>query len=175
VFFLGLFLAALSSLIAMLELSTRIMMDFGLSRKKALPWVCFITAVLGLPSAISYQIFKNQDWVWGLGLIISGSFFAMMVLHTGVRKFRQKFINVVRGDLKTGKWFDIILKYVIPIEAVILIAWWLYRSIGWHPEGWYNPLQTDSLGTCIFQWVVVMIFLILFNRIIIKKLKRSEG
>ena len=174
IFFLGLFLAALSSLIAMLELSTRIIMDFGLSRKKALPLVSLITALLGLPSAISYQVFQNQDWVWGLGLIISGSFFAIAVIRYGVGKFRQNFINVVAGDMKAGFWFDYLLKYLIPIEASVLIIWWLYRSIGWNPQGWYNPLQTDSLGTCIFQWAVAIVILLLLNGVIVKKLKRQE-
>ena len=174
IFFLGLFLAALSSLIAMLELSTRIMMDFGLSRKKALPLVSLVTALLGLPSAVSYHVFQNQDWVWGLGLIISGSFFTFAVLRYGVQKFRHNFINVVSGDLKIGVWFDYLLKYLIPIEASVLIIWWLYRSIGWNPQGWYNPLQTDSLGTCVFQWAIVIIMLILLNGLVIKKLKRQE-
>jgi NSS family neurotransmitter:Na+ symporter len=173
IFFLGLFLAALSSLIAMLELSTRIAMDFGLSRKKALPVVSLFTALLGLPSAISYQVFQNQDWVWGLGLIISGSFFTIAVLYYGVGKFRQNFINVVSGDIKAGFWFDYLLKYFIPIEATVLIVWWLYRSIGWNPHGWYNPFQTDSLGTCIFQWAIAIAVLILLNGVIIKKLKRE--
>jgi len=175
VFFLGLSLAALSSLIAMLELSTRIVMDFGFTRKKALPWVAGITALLGLPSAISYKIFQNQDWVWGLGLIISGSFFTIMVIRYGVQKFRREFINVVRGDLIAGKWFDMIIKYLIPVEALILIVWWLYRSVGWNPDGWYNPFSTDSLGTCIIQWMIVISFLLLMNTFIVKKMWQNRS
>ncbi len=174
VFFLGLSLAALSSLIAMLELSTRILMDFGFSRKKALPWVAGVTALLGLPSAISYKVFQNQDWVWGLGLILSGSFFTVMVIRFGVRKFRKEFINVVKGDLVAGKWFEKVVKYLIPIEALTLIVWWLYRSIEWNPQGWYNPLQADSLGTCIFQWILAIGLLVMLNGLIVKKLQQKR-
>jgi NSS family neurotransmitter:Na+ symporter len=175
VFFLGLLLAALSSLIAMLELSTRILMDFGLSRKKALPIVAGVTAIFGLPSALSYQFFQNQDWVWGLGLIISGSFFAFLIIRFGVDKFRKEYLNVVEGDLKVGNWFTIVVKYLIPIEAAVLIVWWLYRAIGWNPKGWYNPFQADSLGTCVAQWLLLITVLLLFNKKIVTQLKRNKS
>ena len=174
VFFLGLLLAALSSLIAMLELSTRIMMDFGFSRRKALPMVSGITALLGLPSAIWYRFFQNQDWVWGLGLILSGCFFAILLRGFGVEKFRREFLNVVKGDLKVGRWFTIVVKYFIPAEAAILIIWWLYRSVGWNPQGWYNPFQPDSLGTSIAQWGLLIILLLIFNGLIVKRIKRIK-
>jgi NSS family neurotransmitter:Na+ symporter len=175
VFFLGLLLAALSSLIAMLELSTRILMDFGLSRKKALPMVAGITAVLGLPSALSYHFFRNQDWVWGLGLIISGSFFALLIIRFGVEKFRKEYLNVVQGDLQVGRWFTLVVKYIIPIEAIVLVVWWLYRAVGWNPEGWYNPFQAESLGTCITQWLLLIILLLLVNKKIVSWLKMNKG
>ena len=175
VFFLGLLLAALSSLIAMLELSTRILMDFGLARKKALPIVAAITAVLGLPSALSYHFFRNQDWVWGLGLIISGSFFALLIIRFGVEKFRKEYLNVVQGDLRVGRWFTLVVKYIIPIEAIVLVVWWLYRAVGWNPEGWYNPFQAESLGTCITQWLLLILLLLLLNKKIVGWLKMNQG
>jgi NSS family neurotransmitter:Na+ symporter len=175
VFFLGLFFAALSSLISMLELSTRILMDFGLSRHRALPYVTLITAVLGLPSAIYYKFFQNQDWVWGLGLIISGTFFAIGVIRFGVNKFRKQYINVIEGDMRTGIWFNYVLKYLIPLEALLLIFWWFFQSIGWNPLGWYNPFRTDSLGTCIFQWILVIIILLGLNRIIVGKMEQENS
>jgi NSS family neurotransmitter:Na+ symporter len=172
VFFLGLFFAALSSLISMLELSTRIFMDFGLPRKKALPLVSLLTLILGIPSAIYLNFFQNQDWVWGLGLIISGSFFTFLVIKYGVRKFRNNYINSVKRDIKVGIWFEYIIKFLIPLEAVILLLWWLYRSIEWNPNYWYNPFKTDSLGTCIFQWLIIISLLIIFNKIIYKNISK---
>lgn len=175
VFFLGLFFAAISSLISMLELATRIMMDFGLPRRKALPIVTVATALLGVPSALYLKFFKNQDWVWGLGLIISGLFFAIFVIRFGVDKFRKTFVNIIEGDLKIGPWFNYIVKYLIPVEAFLLLSWWLYRSIGWNPEGWYNPFQADSLGTCIAQWMIALGLLFFLNGIIVQRLlKRTK-
>jgi len=161
IFFLALFFAALSSLIAMLELSTRMFIDFGFTRKKALPIVIVVTALLGIPSALSIKFFKNQDWVWGLGLIISGSFFAFAVLKKGVEQFRRKFLNVQYNDLKIGRWFNWILKFLIPLEAVVLLVWWFGRE--WDMKMWWNPLSPFSLATCLFQWGLLILILLLFN------------
>ena len=121
------------------------------------------------------KFFQNQDWVWGLGLIISGTFFAMGVIRFGVNKFRKQFINVIEGDMRTGIWFNYVLKYLIPLEALLLIFWWFFQSIGWNPQGWYNPFRTDSLGTCIFQWVLAIIILLGVNRIIVKKMEPEKS
>ncbi len=175
VFFLALFFAALSSLISMLELATRILMDFGLSRHNALPIVAAVTAIMGVPSALSIHYFENQDWVWGLGLIVSGLFFAVIVIRYSASKFRSRMVNVVKGDIVIGGWFTYALKYIIPIEALLLLTWWLYRSIGWNPEGWYNPFGATTLGTCLFQWMMgVLVFLIL-NRYLYQKLTKAGG
>ncbi len=175
VFFLALFFAAISSLISMLELATRIMMDFGLPRRKALPIVTIVTAVLGAPSALYLKFFKNQDWVWGLGLIISGSLFAVLVIRFGVNKFRKEFVNIVPGDIKIGKWFNHTVKYLIPAEAILLLVWWLYRSMEWNPKGWYNPFQADSLGTCIVQWMIALGLLFFLNGIIQQRLLKRKN
>ena len=71
VFFLALFCAALSSLIAMIELASRVLIDAGSSRRVAVRMVGLATVVCGIPSAISPAVFENQDWVWGLALMIS--------------------------------------------------------------------------------------------------------
>ena len=93
-FFLALSCAAISSLIAMLELPTRMAMDLGLSRKKAVPTVAAISFVCGLPSAWSMDFFKNQDWVWGIGLLFSGAFIAFAAIRYGAARFREQLINL---------------------------------------------------------------------------------
>ena len=174
VFFLALFFAALSSLISMFELSTRLLMDFGLPRRKALPVVSSLTAILGLPSALYLRFFKNQDWVWGLGLIVSGLFFVLLVKRFGVTRFRQEFVNIVKDDLRMGKWFEVVVRYVIPVEAVVLLLWWLYRSVGWNPGSWFNPFGAETLGTCLFQWAIIILLMITLNRLIFQKLKLNR-
>mgnify|MGYP005725335053 CR=1 FL=1 len=159
-FFLALFFAAISSMIAMLELSTRMFMDFGLPRKRALIIVTALTAVLGIPSAFSMDFFDNQDWVWGLGLIISGIFFTYAVIKKGVGSFRQKYLLVEHNDIHVGNWFEWFLKYLIPVEAAALLVWWFYQTWG---SDWWNPLSVFSFGTCLAQWGVLIAFLVAFN------------
>ncbi len=163
VFFLGLFFAALSSLLAMFELSTRVFMDFGLPRKKALLITAGLTTLLGAPSAISLKIFDNQDWVWGLGLIVSGGFFAFAVLHFGVERFRQRYLDVPANDLSVGRWFDYLFRFLIPVEVAILLGWWFIQSIQWYPGQWWNPLVPFSLGTCFLQWGILIVVLKMMN------------
>jgi len=63
-FFLALSLAAFSSLLAMIELSTRIFMDMGMDRKKAITVIGIGGFLLGIPSAISLGFFNNQFQYW---------------------------------------------------------------------------------------------------------------
>ncbi|RMI26791.1 MAG: sodium-dependent transporter [Calditrichaeota bacterium] len=160
-FFLALFFAALSSLIAMLELATRMLMDFGMNRSRALLLVALATAILGAPSAFSLDFFNNQDWVWGLGLIISGAFFAFAVIARGVERFRENFLNLPHNDLRIGAWFDWVMQYLIPVEALAMLIWWFFST--WDAQLWWHPLNVYSLGTCVVQWAALIVFLLLLN------------
>ncbi len=78
-FFLALSFAALSSLISLIELTTRVFIDYGIARKNAVKLVAAAGFVLGIPSAMDIDFFINQDWVWGVGLIISGAFISFSI------------------------------------------------------------------------------------------------
>jgi NSS family neurotransmitter:Na+ symporter len=162
-FFLALSFAALSSLIAMIELAVRILNDAGLARNPATGVVTLCGFLLGLPSALSPAVFLNQDWVWGIGLIVSGGFFAFAALRFGVEKFRQLFLNTEESDLTIGHWYDIIVKYVIPLEALSMLGWWFWVAVQADTEGWWNPLHTESVGTCLLQWGIALVVLIMLN------------
>lgn len=174
VFFLALSVAALSSLIAMIEMVTRILMDMGLNRRQAITIVWAGGFFLGLPSAISMGFFGNQDWVWGVGLMVSGFFIAVAIVIYGPTRFRTKIINAAGNDIHVGKWFEYVIKYIIPIEFVLLIGWWFWQSVEWNPGTWWNPFREFTLGTCIFQWAVVIGLLVLFNKKITQKIKITD-
>jgi len=169
IFFLALTAAALSSLIAMMELSTRIFMDAGLQRPKAILFVGSCGFLLGLPSAFSLNTLNNQDWVWGLGLILSGMFVAFAAIKYGVDKFRTELVNSEGNDIVAGTWFNVIVKFLIPIEFLVLLGWWFWKTIAGDPEGWWMPFKTYSLGTVLLQWFIALAVLIatgnwLYNR-----------
>ena len=165
VFFLALFCAALSSLIAMTELAVRVLLDAGLTRRIAVRIVGLAAAVCGIPSAASLAIFENQDWVWGLGLMISGLFISVAATRYGQLRLRNELINTVPGGLHVGRIYGWVLKYLVPAEFVAMFGWWMYQSVAvYDAAGWWNPLRVYSLGTCLLQWGAALLLLRLFNR-----------
>ncbi len=172
-FFLALSFAALSSLISLVELTTRTFIDFGLNRKKAIIIVGALGFVMGIPSALSMNFFTNQDWVWGVGLILSGAFIAFAINRFGVDKFRREMINGGSSDLKIGKWYNVFVKYLIPFQAVLLLGWWLISSASWDPE-WWNPFHAENAGTCLLQWAAVIAMFIYFNNRIVRGTLKNE-
>jgi NSS family neurotransmitter:Na+ symporter len=161
-FFVALLVAALSSLMAQIELGTRIFMDAGLSRHKAVGFVITGSFLLGIPSAISLGFFGNQDNVWGIGLMVSGFLFAVAVRKFGAARFREELIEPANNDLPIGRWFDFIIKYVIPVEFAIMIGWWLWQA-SISQDAWWDPFAVFTLGTCLFQWTIVLVIFWIFN------------
>src|SRR5690606_30011602 len=88
-FFLGLSFAAFSSLISMIELATRVVVDLGVTRERAVLAVSVVGLLFGLPSALSVSFLSNQDFVWGVALMISGAFVATAVIRYGIGRFRS--------------------------------------------------------------------------------------
>lgn len=172
IFFLFLTFAALSSLIAMVELATRLLIDLKFSRQSALRLVLGSTFIFGIPSALSVDIFINQDWVWGMGLIISGLFVALAVNSVGPSKFRTTWINR-SSDIHLGSWYDLIVRYLIPLEALILIVWWFAQNIKQNPVNWLNPFSAGSVGTCLAQWGLAIACLFCLNNFIVKRTEHS--
>ena len=164
-FFLGLSFAAFSSLISMIELVTRIVVDLGVMRRYAIIGVCTTGFVLGIPSAINLGFFENQDFVWGVALMISGAFVAFAVIRQGTTRFRTETIDGLPGDWNAGRPWDVVMTYVIPTLAVVLLVWWLWLSATeYAPDTWYDPTDPFSVMSCLVQWGVAMGAFILLNR-----------
>ena len=165
IFFLALFCAALSSLIAMVELAGRVLMDAGLPRARAVLLVVAAGVACGLPSAVSLQVFENQDWVWGLGLMISGLFMAVAVVQYGADRFRRELVDVQPGGWRAGPVWAWVLKWLVPIEFAVMFGWWMHQAVTvYDPDGWWNPLRVYSVGTCVVQWGIALAMLKIFNR-----------
>ena len=162
-FFLALVFAAWTSLISMIELAARMLQDAGIGRRRAIAWVGVVGFLAGVPSALSLEFFANQDFVWGVGLMLSGFFFAFAVLRYGVTRFREELINGADSDMRIGRWWDWAIKLCL-VESVVLIVWWFLQVRG---EGWrttLDPLATFSIGTVLLQWAIVLLLFLLGNR-----------
>lgn len=160
VFFLALFFAAMTSLISMIELATRVLQDGGVARARALATVGTAGFVLGIPSALSREVFLNQDWVWGIGLMVSGLFFACAVLRHGVGRFRATFINTEQAEIRIGAWWEWAMRFVV-VQAAVLVLWWFYQvraEPAWGAYGIANSLLQWSLALAVFlglnAWMV---------------------
>ncbi len=167
-FFLALSFAAISSLISLIELTTRTFIDFGFNRSRAVVVVASMGFLFGIPSALNMDFFTNQDWVWGLGLIVSGAFISFSIIRFGVDKFRTEIVNGSGSDIKIGKWYNFLVAFLIPLQVIILLSWWLISSASWDPE-WWNPFHAENAGTALLQWGIVIVFFIIFNKFISQK------
>lgn len=174
-FFLALSFAAFSSLISMLELDTRILMDGGLSRKKSVTIVGVIGFLFGLPSALSMGFLNNQDWVWSLGLVVSGFFFTFAVIKFGTKKFRQEIIKSSEIKINLGKWFNIIVIFFLPLQFLAMVGWWFWESYSGDPHNWLKVFSPLTLGTVLFQLTIALGVFILLNKIITKKILRNHN
>ena len=170
-FFLGLTFAGFSSLIAQLELPTRVFIDAGFTRPKAIGLVVGVSYLLGIPSAISLNILSNQDFVWGVALMISGAFVAFIVIYNGVSKMRDEHLVGNPYDWSVGKWWVYVVKYFIPIAAVVLLIWWLSQSV---TDRWYDPFETGSLMTVLAQWAIILGSLYAGNKWLAKRMSRGS-
>jgi NSS family neurotransmitter:Na+ symporter len=173
-FFLALVFAAWTSLISLIELATRVLIDGGMTRRHAIRWVGIVGFLAGVPSALSIEFFRNQDFVWGVGLMLSGLFFAIAVLKFGVRRFREELVNAAGADIRIGRWWDWAIALCV-LEAVVLIVWWFLQVRG---EGWaatFDPLRTYSIGTVLLQWALALGIFFLLNRRLARPVTRHGG
>ncbi len=161
-FFLGLMFAGFSSLIAQLELPVRVFIDAGMKRKKAILTIIGVSFLFGIPSAVNLNILKNQDFVWGYALIISGALVAVAVHRYGTEKLRREELTGNAGDWNLGRWWNYVLTLFIPVGAVILLVWWLVQDAV--PGRWYNPLDPTSVMNCLLQWALVITVLLFIGR-----------
>ena len=174
-FFLGLSFAAFSSLISMIELTTRILVDFGIARRQAIIGVCTIGFTLGVPSAINLDFFANQDFVWGVGLMISGAFIAFAVIRNGAARFREESIDNQEDDWNAGRLWDAAIRFSIPSLAIVLLGWWLYQAaFVYAPDRWFDPFESFSIMTCLAQWGIVLVVFVLLNRWMASRVLRSK-
>ncbi len=163
-FFLGLACAGFSSLMSMLELSTRTLIDRGVNRNKAVFIIIAVVYLLGVPSAMSLDILSNQDFVWGLGLMVSGVFIAFFGIKYGLNRLKGE-TEFASGDWKPGLWWNIQIQFFVPVAGLLLLVWWMWLSVStFDPEGWYNPFRAFSLMTVLAQWAIAFGVFAVFNK-----------
>ena len=180
-FFLALVFAAWTSLVAMIELASRILIDLGMTRGRAIALVGFAGIGFGAPSALNWTstpgsgpFFANQDWVWSVGLMLSGFFFAFAVLKYGVTRWRENFINTGHSDIHIGAWWDWAVRLVI-VESVVLMVWFLYQAQGETLTDTWTLFSSFNIGSVVIQSVVVLGVLYMLNGWLVSRMAAVEA
>lgn len=162
-FFIGLTFAAFSSAIGMCNVGMVFLMDLGWSRKKAaLASVAFLW-IVGTPSALSLKVFNNQDWVWGVALLLSSIFVGFAMFKYGLEKARKNFLLFPENEWKMGKWWNVCAGFLSPILTAFMIVWWIFQTIQWFPDNWWDPRNLDGLGTILLQTFLLIAVLLATN------------
>lgn len=171
-FFVVFFLAAFSSLLSMVQLFIKLVTDLGFDLRRSSVVVGIFCVVFGLPSAWSLDFFNNQDWVWGIGLIVSGLFIIFAVLKHGANKFKAQFIDQ-DSDFRVHNLYFAVAISVNVLLGLIIIVWWMSRGYDAHPwfdeNGSWNFISVYSNATIVTQWAIVLISGIVLNRFLYKK------
>ncbi|MCB0280418.1 MAG: sodium-dependent transporter, partial [Calditrichaeota bacterium] len=157
----------------MLELFIRNLGDLNQSRHSAVIKTAVFCIIFGLPSAYSADIFDNQDWVWGIGLIFSGLFIIFAVMKYGLVKFKEEFIDQDSDFKIPTKYVAICLPFNIAL-GILLIIWWMSRDFtsghAWFNEsGAWNLFSAFSNATIVTQIGIVLMIGIVLNGFLYKK------
>lgn len=177
IFFLALFFAAFSSLLPMIELLMSNLMNAGLTRKVATVIVLIAFIAFGFPSAFSLDFFSNQDWVWGVGLIVSGFFILFAVAKHGTARFKKDFIDL-DSDFRVSSWYFNSATIFNLFIAVFLVYWWLsqgYSTNPWFNEaGQWNLFDVYSNASVVTQWLIVVLVGLVINNFLFTKFVKKR-
>ena len=173
-FFLGLTFAGFSSLISMLELPVRNLINLGLKRTTAIGWIVTVCFVMGIPSARNLDIMGNQDFVWGVALMLSGVFVALAAVKYGLARIIQEVSSESQDDWAFPSWWSSVVNYVVPALGGILLFWWMYQSATvYAPDDWYDPTSLYSVATCVVQWAIALTAFYMLNHWMNHRLENS--
>ena len=171
-FFLALAFAALSSLISMVELASRVLVDFGVARRKAVLAVAVVAFAVGSASALNLTFFANQDFVWGVALMLSGGLIALAVSRYGAEALRRE--TDAPGDWPLPRVWAFWMRWAIPVQAAVLLGWWLYlATTADFTSRWWDPTEPYSAATCLVQWALAAGVLLGLNGWMNRRLPRE--
>jgi len=164
IFFLALIFAGFSSLLSMVELGIRLLMDAGWERHKAAIAAGVGITVLGLPSSYYWWFQENQDWVWGVGLLLSGLIFSIASMKIGIQKIWNEYI-APDSDLNAPWMWKLITLF--PLWFVIIFGWWIKQAASWYPESYMKWLPISdyafTVGTMVYQWAILVVLALATN------------
>jgi len=172
IFFGAFAMAAFSSILPMMQLIIRNLTDYDLSKKQAAIIAGAACFVIGFPSAWFLSVFENQDWVWGVGLLVSGIFISFLIIRYGPAKFKKDFIDQ-NSDFKVSPIYFSGMIYFNFVAGLFLVYWWMSQGYSEYPwfdaNGNWNVMDVYSNATIVTQWGIALLIAIVFNGWFYKK------
>ena len=143
VFFVLVFLAALTSSISLLEAIVSMFMDkFKFTRKKAVIMMFLIAVVLGIPSALGYGVLGNvmplgMDFLTFFDYISNSVMMPIVAIGTCLligwfvgTKVIEDEITVNGEPFKRKAIFRVMVKYVAPVFLVVILVFYSLAQFG---------------------------------------------
>ncbi|XP_078584386.1 putative sodium-dependent transporter HI_1690 [Branchiostoma floridae x Branchiostoma japonicum] len=168
-FFLAVVIATFGNFITLMNTSVQAMVDWGVKRGVAVGVIATLTFLLGIPSAVNINVLVNQDFVWSAGLIFSGLSMIYLLWRYGAKNFRLNMLNQAEdgSDWKLPSVFDYLTKYVLLLNGLILLVWWVVQTVRSADVPWYQ-MGNQSLMTAILEWTALVILLVGLNVLFVK-------
>ena len=105
----------------------------------------------------------NPEWY-------ATAFVAFAVIRYGPARFRHDVVRGGRADWELGRGWDVLIAYVVPLLAAVLLVWWLYLAAAvYAPETWYDPFDPYSVMTCLVQLGLALGLLVALNRWMVRR------
>jgi NSS family neurotransmitter:Na+ symporter len=154
IFFFCLFVAGMSSSISIVEaFSSAIIDKFGFSRKAVVNTVCiigFMGSVVFATEAGLFWLDILDHFLTHYGLVVVGIFECVLVGWLFKLKVMRRHINKI-SSIKLGKWWDILIKYFIPLVLVTILAGDLCEEFV-KPYGDYSWVSLIMIGR---DWILL--------------------
>ncbi|HEB74804.1 MAG TPA: sodium-dependent transporter [Nitrospirae bacterium] len=154
IFFLCLVVAGLSSSISIVEAFTSAMVDkFGIRRRRLIT----IVSILGFCGSVLFTTQAGLLWLdivdhflTHYGLIVVGIFECILVGWFFRINVLRQHVNRI-SSIKLGPWWDVIIKYFVPLVLGIILVGDLYSEVR-KPYGGYSWTSLILIGR---DWVLL--------------------
>ncbi|MCC5920841.1 MAG: sodium-dependent transporter [Cyclobacteriaceae bacterium] len=176
IFFTAFTVAAFTSLLPMVEMFIKNLMDLNIKRRTAGIIATACCVGFGLPSAWSLNFFNNQDWVWGVGLVLTGFIITIAVVKHGPIKFKKEYIDV-DSDFTVSNWYFKICTYINLFLGLFLVFWLMYdNDAPWlNDDGAWNFFSIYSNASVVTQWAIVIVSGLLLNNLLYKYFVKQKA
>ena len=158
-FFFTVFVAGITSMLSSFEvLSISVQNKFGLSRKRAATVLCIVGALVSMVFATSageYLLGIADAFVNNIVIIISVLIECVLFAWAFKAERLVEFLNSKSRSLKVGKWWLVLVKYVIP---VLLSVIWIGGLVELIADG-----SWEFLAILIVLAAILLVFSAIFT------------